>query len=99
MHSAPDRAQIRQPARTIEDLFRELTARVERPGWKGSGITRLAMELADLPGHPARAAVSRHKAAVESWLAHSQTRRRQTAPTRRTNDVAHRGFHSLILIH
>jgi hypothetical protein len=26
------------------------------------------MELADMPGHPARVAASRHKAAVEQWL-------------------------------
>jgi hypothetical protein len=26
------------------------------------------MELADMPGHPARLAASRHKAAVEQWL-------------------------------
>ena len=53
------------PAKTIQNLFRELATWAERPGWKGSGFTRMAMELADLPGHPARAVASQHKAAVE----------------------------------
>lgn len=40
-----------------------------RKKWTGSGFTRMAMELADLPGHPARVATRRHKAAVEAELA------------------------------
>lgn len=39
------------------------------PRWSGSGITRLAVELGDLPGHPARALARRSKAATEEWLA------------------------------
>src|SRR6187402_3432401 len=39
------------------------------PRWSGSGFTRLVVELADLPGHPARALARRHKTATESWLA------------------------------
>lgn len=37
--------------------------------WTGSGFTRMAMELADLPGHPARVATRRHKAQVQAELA------------------------------
>lgn len=40
-----------------------------RERWTGGGFTRMALELADLPGHPARAATRRHKAAVEAELA------------------------------
>jgi AcrR family transcriptional regulator len=40
-----------------------------RAHWTGSGFTRMALELADLPGHPARVATRRHKAEVESALA------------------------------
>jgi hypothetical protein len=29
------------------------------PRWSGSGFTRLVVELADLPGHPARAIARR----------------------------------------
>jgi AcrR family transcriptional regulator len=39
------------------------------PRWSGSGFTRLVVELADLPGHPARAIARRAKAKTESWLA------------------------------
>jgi len=37
--------------------------------WSGSGFTRLVVELADLPGHPARAIARRAKAETEAWLA------------------------------
>lgn len=39
-----------------------------RTRWTGSGFTRMALELADLPGHPARVATRRHKAAVQAEL-------------------------------
>ncbi len=39
------------------------------PRWSGSGFTRLVVELADLPGHPARAIARRAKAKTESWIA------------------------------
>ncbi len=57
------------PATMVEILFAEFAAWAKKPGWQGSGFTRATMELADLPGHPARAAARRHKAAVEGWLA------------------------------
>ncbi len=37
--------------------------------WLGSGFNRVMMELADMPGHPARLSASQHKKAVEAWLA------------------------------
>jgi hypothetical protein len=40
-----------------------------KPYWAGSGFTRLAVELADLPGHPARQIARRHKVALEAHLA------------------------------
>ncbi len=57
------------PATMVEIVFAEFAAWAKKPAWKGSGFTRVAMELADLPGHPARAAARRHKAAVEGWFA------------------------------
>ena len=59
----------RQPRRLITKMFDDLTAWSSRPRWAGSGFSRLAMELADLPGHPARLIVKRHKAAVEARFA------------------------------
>jgi AcrR family transcriptional regulator len=57
-------------------LFADLATWAARPRWSGAGFTRLVMELADLPGHPARAIARRHKTAIESWLAQELTRRR-----------------------
>jgi AcrR family transcriptional regulator len=63
----------RQPATSPEEFLANLFAELERwaatPRWRGSGYTRLTMELADLPGHPARKAAQQHKRAVEAWLA------------------------------
>jgi AcrR family transcriptional regulator len=53
----------------VDGLFAGLGAWAARPRWAGAGFTRLAMELADLPGHPARAVAARHKGAVEDWIA------------------------------
>ncbi len=52
----------------ISVLFTEFGKWSEKPGWSGSGITRLVMELADLPGHPARAVARRHKAEMQNWI-------------------------------
>src|SRR5262249_18090020 len=57
-----------EPGRIVEILFAELEAWANHPVGPGTGSTRVAMKLADMPGHPARIAASRHKAAVEQWL-------------------------------
>lgn len=56
-------------AELIDAIFGGLERWATRPRWLGSGYTRLAMELADLPGHPARTVARTHKRAVEDWLA------------------------------
>jgi AcrR family transcriptional regulator len=60
--------EIKKPLEFVEALFARLALWTSEPNWRGSGFTRITMELADLPGHPARGAASRHKDAVESWL-------------------------------
>lgn len=55
--------------RFVTMLFDELRKWSEKPRWTGSGLTRLALELADLPGHPARTMARRHKSEVQAWLA------------------------------
>lgn len=50
-------------------LFDDLEHWASQPRWLGSGFTRITMELAHLPGHPARRAANDHKYAVEAWLA------------------------------
>ena len=57
------------PEAIIDALFQDLAAWSDRPRWAGSGFTRLVVELADLPGHPARAIARRHKAMLEGHLA------------------------------
>src|SRR5262245_51986339 len=44
----------------INGLFSELAVWADKPRWAGSGFTRLVIELADLPGHPARLIARRH---------------------------------------
>lgn len=56
------------PAAIVARLFESLADWMAQPGWQGSGFSRAAMELAALPGHPARAAARNHKAAIEAWL-------------------------------
>jgi AcrR family transcriptional regulator len=67
----------------LTGLFADLAGWAARARWSGAGFTRLVMELADLPGHPARAIARRHKAAIESWLTQELSRRRvRNAPLR-----------------
>jgi len=56
-------------AAKIASLFAKLKDWADRPDWLGSGFSRIAAELADMRGHPARAAASKHKAGIEAWLA------------------------------
>jgi AcrR family transcriptional regulator len=60
----------------VKVLFAELAIWASKPRWSSAGFTRLVVELADLPGHPARAIARRHKAAIESWLTEELARRR-----------------------
>ena len=57
------------PETIVETFFAELDVSSAKPRWAGSGFTRLVVELADLPGHPARKVAKRHKALLESHLA------------------------------
>ena len=63
---APDAATARQ---IIETLFHDLERWASTPRWAGPGFSRLVVELADLPGHPARAIARRHKGELEALLA------------------------------
>lgn len=85
----------------IDALFADLAKWSDKPRWSGSGFTRLAMELADLPGHPARAAARRHKALVEAQFADMLTKAGAAAPrvSARAICLLLEGATSLILIH
>ena len=85
----------------VETLFRRLAEWSEDRAWLGSGFTRIATELADMPGHPARVAARRHKADVERWLA-EQLSHRGVVPsqtTARSIMTLIEGAMSLTLIH
>ena len=53
----------------IERMFLRLASDAEKRTWKGCGFLRAAVELADMPGHPAIDVARRHKTAFEHWLA------------------------------
>jgi AcrR family transcriptional regulator len=85
----------------LDSLFTELAQWAATPRWAGAGFTRLVMELADLPGHPARAIARSHKAALEAWLANELAQRGLAAPAARAREVVLllEGSMSLMLIH
>lgn len=53
----------------MAQMFEQLESWAATPRWLGSGFSRLATELAEMPGHPARHAARNHKADLERWLA------------------------------
>jgi AcrR family transcriptional regulator len=86
----------------IDSLFGQLAGWAgATPRWSGSGFTRLVVELADLPGHPARAIARRQKAATEAWLSARFARAGVSLPPERARDVMTlmEGAMSLTLIH
>jgi len=88
-------------AQAIDSLFADLARWSTKPGWSGAGFTRLAMELADMPGHPARAVARHHKAMVEAWLAELLGRLGVGGPAARAREIwlLLEGANALILIH
>jgi AcrR family transcriptional regulator len=85
----------------LAGIFQELGHWASRPRWLGSGFTRLTMELADLPGHPARRAAHLHKAEVENWLVQELDRLGAEDPKElaRQTMLLIEGCLSLMLIH
>jgi len=71
----------------VDSLFAQLAEWLAQPRWAGSGFTRIAMELADLPGHPGRAIARRHKAAQEKHMADLLQTAGVTAPRDRAREV------------
>lgn len=67
------RASFSQPATDPEEavirLFDNLVTWAGSQAYLGSGFTRLACELGDLPGHPAMRLARMHKATVEDLFA------------------------------
>jgi AcrR family transcriptional regulator len=89
------------PEAIVEALFARLAVWADRPRWAGSGFTRLVVELADLPGHPARAVARRHKAALEAELAAVLARSGLPAAEEAAREIwlLSEGAISLMLVH
>jgi AcrR family transcriptional regulator len=88
-------------ASAIDTLFADLVHWSNKPRWTGSGFTRLAMELADMPGHPARRLARYHKKAIEGCLADVLTKFGQSNVAAHARDLAIllEGTTILILLH
>ncbi len=88
-------------AEYVQRLFSDLARWALRPRWSGAGFTRLAIELADLPGHPARVIARRHKAVVERHLADRLARAGVAFPRDRAREIQLliEGAMALLLIH
>lgn len=89
------------PEQLVDVLFRELATWSSKPRWAGSGFTRLAMELADLPGHPARSVAKQHKAVLEGYIAELLTKANVASPRERAREIQllAEGAMVMILIH
>lgn len=71
----------------VDVLFSEITTWSAGTRWAGSGFTRVVIELADLPGHPARTVARRHKAMLEAHVANQLTRLNVAAPVERARQI------------
>jgi AcrR family transcriptional regulator len=91
----------RGPAGFVDAYFGELAKWAAKPRWSGAGFTRLVMELADLPGHPARAIAKKHKAALEKSLADALGKSQVKSPREQARAIMllMEGAMALILIH
>jgi len=58
----------RKPEAIVASLFRELGSWAKDRNFFGSGFTRAAFELAELPGHPARVVARNHEKTIECLL-------------------------------
>ena len=96
--------QFKRPARAgelIDTFFAELAEWAAKPRYSGGGFTRVAVELADLRGHPARAIARKHKAAVEAWLSDGLAAGKVTSSRERAREIMllMEGAMLLMLIH
>ena len=89
------------PEQIVDALFHELASWSAKPRWAGSGFTRLAVELADLPGHPARSIARQHKAVLEEYVARVLAKASVKEPRERAREIwlLAEGAMVLILIH
>ncbi len=87
------------PEVLIGRIFAGLRRWVRMPGWRGSGFTRAAMELAWAPGHPARRAAAAQKRTVERILAEALGGTAGSARLARELALLIEGANALRLVH
>jgi len=89
------------PEAMIDTMFAELGVWSSKPRWAGSGFTRLVVELADLPGHPARLIARRHKTMMEAHLAGLLAKAHIESPHARAREIwlLAEGAISMMLVH
>lgn len=85
----------------VRGMFDDLAVWADTPRWAGSGFTRLVIELADLPGHPARLIARRHKAQLETNFAELLAKSGADNPRELARAIwlLSEGAISLILVH
>ena len=90
-----------RPEAIIDTLFADLAVWSDKPRWAGSGFTRLVIELADLPGHPARTIARRHKAMLEAHFAEMLASAGIARPSEAAREIwlLSEGAISLMLVH
>ena len=90
-----------RPEAMIDTLFRDLAVWSDQPRWAGSGFTRLVIELADLPGHPARTIARRHKAMLEAHFSEMLAKAGVARPRETAREIwlLSEGAISLMLVH
>jgi hypothetical protein len=82
-------------------MFNDIAVWSTRPDFAGTGFTRFVIELADLPGHPARVIARRHKALIEIQIAQALKRAQIPLPEKRARELLmlSEGAIVMILIH
>ena len=90
-----------ETAAMIDSFFGQMIEWASKLRWAGSGFTRLVIELADLPGHPARAIARRAKGVTEAWLAELLAEKKLPHPRERARELMllMEGAMALMLIH
>lgn len=71
----------------VDALFADIATWSASSRWSGSGFTRMVVELADFPGHPARAIARRHKAMLEAHVVNQLRRLKVTSPIDRARQI------------
>ncbi len=71
----------------VDGLFADIVTWSGTPRWSGSGFTRLVIELADFPGHPARVIARKHKAMLEMHVANQLKRLNVASPVERARQI------------